>query len=446
MKTRRSFLKKLTVGAAALNYAPGVLRAGEANFLSQKAQPVRFGLIGKGTMGTSDTNTALRVEGTQLVAVCDLYDTRLKQANDTWGSDLFLTKEYKEILDRDDVDAVIVATPDHWHQQIAIEAMKAGKHVYCEKPVIHKLSEGQALIDAQKESGRLFQNGSQGMASLGNRVARELVLAGALGKINYVEAQFTRAPEELKKYVAPEDATEESIWWERFIGNAPQQAFDPQRFFAWRHWKDYGTGLAGDLFVHVLSSIHYIMDAIGPEKVYTTGGLRYYTNGYRDTPDIMLGLLDYPDKDDLGAFTVSLGANYADGVSKKWGSTDFTIVGEKGSLEVHWDSVTLRTYDDADVSTFESLATIGQGMDQPQKISSKEYAFRAEKGYKGGHYDHLYNFITGIRNQSPLVADVLFGVRTSSAALLSFDSYFRGEPIYWNAGLLKEKKRGSKRS
>ena len=438
-------MKKLTVGAAALNYAPGVLQAGEANFLSQKAQPIRLGLIGKGNMGTSDTNTALRVEGTQLVAVCDLYDARLKQAKDTWGNDLFLTKEYKEILDRDDVDAVIVATPDHWHQQIAIEAMKAGKHVYCEKPVIHKLSEGQALIDAQKESGRLFQNGSQGMASLGNRAARELVMAGALGKVNFVEAQFTRAPEELKKYEAPEDATEESIWWDRFIGNAPRHAFDPQRFFLWRYWKDYGTGLAGDLFVHVLSSIHYIMDAIGPEKVYTTGGLRYYTDGSRDTPDIMLGLLDYPDKDALGTFTVSLGANYADGVSKKWGSTDFTIVGDKGSLEVHWDNVVLRTFDDADTATFGSLKKIGQGIDQPQKISSKEYVFQAEKGYKGGHYDHLNNFITGIRNQTPLIADVLFGVRTSSAALLSFDSYFRGEPIYWNGALLKEEKKKPKK-
>src|SRR5690554_6709794 len=156
MKARRSFLKKLTLGAAALNYAPGLLQAGPVNILKNKAQSIRLGLIGKGGMGTSDTNTALRVEGTQLVAVCDLYDARLKLANETWGNDLFLTKEYKEILDRDDIDAVIVATPDHWHQQIAIEAMKAGKHVYCEKPVIHKLSEGQALIKTQQETGRLF--------------------------------------------------------------------------------------------------------------------------------------------------------------------------------------------------------------------------------------------------------------------------------------------------
>src|SRR5690606_11112787 len=308
MKARRSFLKKLTLGAAALNYAPGLLQASPVNVLKNKAQTTRLGLIGKGGMGTSDTNTALRVEGTKLVAVCDLYDARLKLAKDTWGDDLFLTKEYKEIIERDDVDAVIVATPDHWHQQIAIEAMRAGKHVYCEKPVIHKLSEGKALIKAQQETGRLFQNGSQGMASIGNRAAKELLLAGAIGKINYVEAQFTAAPQDLKKYVAPDDATTESIWWDRFLGNAPKHAFDPQRFFVWRNWKDYGTGLAGDLFVHVLSSIHFITDAVGPEKVYTTGGLRYYTDGYRDTPDIMLGLLDYPDKNDLGAFTVSLGA------------------------------------------------------------------------------------------------------------------------------------------
>lgn len=441
MTARRSFLKKLVLGTATLNYAPGLLQAKGSTVLKHNEKPIRLGLIGKGTMGTGDTNTALRVEGTQLVTVCDLYDARLEQAKAAWGNELFLTKEYKEVLNRDDVDAVIIATPDHWHQQIAIEAMNAGKHVYCEKPVIHKLSEGKALIAAQKQTGRLFQNGSQGMASLGNRAARELILAGVLGKVNYVEAQFTKAPMELGHYEVPEDATEKSIWWERFIGDAPDHAFDPQRFFYWRLWKDYGTGLAGDLFVHVLSSIHYIMDTAGPEKAYTTGGLQYYTDGFRDVPDVMLGLLDYPDKDGLGAFTVSLGANYADGVSKKWGSTDFTIVGDKGALEVHWDNVVLKTHNDTDTSTFESLSKIGQGIDQPQKISSKEYLFQAEQGYKGGHYDHWHNFISGIRNNTPLTADVLFGVRSSAAALISFNSYFEGQPIYWNAESLKEEKR-----
>jgi predicted dehydrogenase len=352
----------------------------------------------------------------------------------------FTTKEYKEILSRKDVDAVIIATPDHWHQPIAIEAMNAGKHVYCEKPVIHKLNEGKALIEAQRKTGVKFQVGSQGMASLGNRAARLLVQQGVIGPVNFVDGQFTSAPGRLNAFTAPEDASEETIWWSRFLGNAPKKPFNPQHFFAWRNWKDYGTGIAGDLFVHVLSSIHYIMDAEGPEKVYTTGGLRHYTDGLRDTPDVMLGYFDYPDRNNLGAFTVQLGANYVDGVSKKWGSMDFKIVGSKGTLDVGWDKVVLKTMEDVNPKDLEVLEQLGQGMNAPEKISPREYVFHAEKGYKGGHYDHHFNFINGIRNNTPLTADVLFAVRTAAPALLSFESYLRKDAIQWDAQKLKIKK------
>jgi predicted dehydrogenase len=391
-------------------------------------------------MGTSNTHTALSVQGVKLVGVCDLYDKRLKDAKAQWGNDLFTTKEYKEILSRKDVDAVIIATPDHWHQPIAIEAMNAGKHVYCEKPVIHKLNEGKALIEAQRKTGVKFQVGSQGMASLGNRAARLLVQQGVIGPVNFVDGQFTSAPGRLNAFTAPEDASEETIWWSRFLGNAPKKPFNPQHFFAWRNWKDYGTGIAGDLFVHVLSSIHYIMDAEGPEKVYTTGGLRHYTDGLRDTPDVMLGYFDYPDRNNLGAFTVQLGANYVDGVSKKWGSMDFKIVGSKGTLDVGWDKVVLKTMEDVNPKDLEVLEQLGQGMNAPEKISPREYVFHAEKGYKGGHYDHHFNFINGIRNNTPLTADVLFAVRTAAPALLSFESYLRKDAIQWDAQKLKIKK------
>ncbi|WP_231960441.1 Gfo/Idh/MocA family protein [Petrimonas mucosa] len=401
---------------------------------------INIALIGKGGMGTSNTHTALSVQGVKLVGVCDLYDKRLKDAKAQWGNDLFTTKEYKEILSRKDVDAVIIATPDHWHQPIAIEAMNAGKHVYCEKPVIHKLNEGKALIEAQRKTGVKFQVGSQGMASLGNRAARLLVQQGVIGPVNFVDGQFTSAPGRLNAFTAPEDASEETIWWSRFLGNAPKKPFNPQHFFAWRNWKDYGTGIAGDLFVHVLSSIHYIMDAEGPEKVYTTGGLRHYTDGLRDTPDVMLGYFDYPDRNNLGAFTVQLGANYVDGVSKKWGSMDFKIVGSKGTLDVGWDKVVLKTMEDVNPKDLEVLEQLGQGMNAPEKISPREYVFHAEKGYKGGHYDHHFNFINGIRNNTPLTADVLFAVRTAAPALLSFESYLRKDAIQWDAQKLKIKK------
>lgn len=438
MQNRREFLKKTAIAAVAFNSASSLFSEAEgklAKNVKTSISPnsmINIALIGKGGMGTSNTRTALSVDGVKLVGVCDLYDKRLKDAKAQWGNELFITKDYKEILLRKDIDAVIIATPDHWHQPIAIEAMKAGKHVYCEKPVIHKLSEGKALIETQKKSGVLFQVGSQGMASLGNRAARLLVQQGIIGPVNFVDGQFTAAPGRLNAFTAPDDASEETIWWNRFLGNAPKIPFTPQHFFAWRNWKNYGTGIAGDLFVHVLSSIHYIMDAIGPEKVYTTGGIRYYTDDLRDTPDIMLGYFDYPDRNNLGAFTVQLGANYVDGVSRKWGSMDFRIVGSRGSLDVGWDKVVLKTTEDVNTRDFEVLGQLGQGMNVPEKVSPREFVFHAEKGYKGGHFDHHFNFINGIRNNIPLTADVLFAVRTAAPALLSYESYLRNEAIEWD--------------
>lgn len=446
MYGRRNFIKNLLIGTVAANQIPSILAAKvpEKNVFNRgfasSQSSIRIALIGKGGMGTADTNTALSVGGINLVGVCDLYDRRLNEAKEQWGNQLIVTKEYREILALKDVDAIIIATPDHWHQQIAIDAMRAGKHVYCEKPVIHKLSEGKALIEAQRKSGCLFQVGSQGMASLGNRAARILIREGVIGTVNFIDGQFTGSPGELAKYLAPEDATEKTIWWDRFIGNAPKHKFDPQRFFNWRNWKDYGTGIAGDLFVHVLASVHFIMDANGPEKVYTTGGIHHYTDGSRDTPDIMLGYFDYPNKNNLGAFTVSLGANYVDGISNKWGSMDFKIVGSKGTLDVGWDKVVLKTTTDLDKNRLGALRELGQGMEEPEKVSSREFIFRAENGYKGGHYDHFFNFFNGIRNNVPLTADVLFAVRSAAPALLSSESYLQKRAIEWNADLLKIKR------
>lgn len=446
MQNRREFLKKMAIGSIALHSAPSIISASGRKLAKDVKMSIsansfiNIALIGKGGMGTSNTNTSLSVGGVKLVAVCDLYDTRLQDAKARWGKDLFLTKDYKEILARKDIDAVIIATPDHWHQAISIEAMNSGKHVYCEKPVIHKLNEGQALIDAQKKSGVLFQVGSQGMASIGNRIARLLVQQGVIGPVNFVDGQFTGAPGRLNAFKAPEDASEQTIWWSRFLGNAPKIPYNPQHFFAWRNWKDYGTGIAGDLFVHVLSSIHYIMDAKGPDRVYTTGGIRHYTDGLRDTPDVMLGYFDYPNRNNSGAFTVQLGANYVDGVSKKWGSMDFKIVGSKGTLDVGWDKVVLKTMENVDVRDFEILQQLGDSVNSPEKISDREFILNAVQGYKGGHYDHHYNFINGIRNNTPLVADVLFAVQTAAPALLSYESYSRKKAIVWDAQNLKIKK------
>jgi len=436
---RREFIKKVVGGGLATAAFPHIIFGKEsvranrqATYPVQDAKSVRIALIGKGSQGSSDTRQALRSPGVKLVAVCDLYDARLAAAKKEWGDDVAVTREYKDILSRNDVDAVIIGTSDHWHQKISIEAMKAGKHVYCEKPVIHKIHEAKDLIKAQAETKQIFQGGSQGMASMGNRKAKQLVQSGAIGKVNFVEAAFTSGPR--RPCNAPDGVSSADIWWERYVMNA-KTPFAPERFFCWRHWKDYGTGLAGDLFVHVLSSLHYITGATGPEKVYTTGDV----DGVGDTPYIMLGYFDYPDRNGIGAFKVALTANNADGVTKKWGSTDFTVVGNEGTLKVEWDKVTLKKNRKVSAADFGGLTAIGKEIDRPAQISDNELLFE-EKGYNNCHFDHVSRFIEAIRNRSQVEADVHFAVQTAAPAILCFESYLSGKPVFWDADRLITKK------
>ena len=441
MEHRRQFIKIMMAGGVAASAFPHLILGKETinpqsirKIQMQDVSLIRLALIGKGNQGTGDTRAALQVPGVKLVAVCDLYEARLHAAKTEWGDDIFTTRDYKEIISRNDVDAVIVATSDHWHKQISIEAMKAWKHVYCEKPVIHKIFEAKELVKAQQISGCVFQSGSQGIASIGNRKAKQLVQSGAIGKVNLVEAAFTSAPRSGCSRI-PEGIGPADIWWDRYIMNAPKVPFEPSRFFCWRNWKDYGTGIAGDLFVHVLSSLQYIMNVNGPEKVYTTGN----PDGVGDTPYIMLGYFDYPAKNGMPPFKAALTANYADAVSKKWGSLDFTIIGSEGTVRVEWDKVTLKKPRAVSASDFSGLAPIGNNIDRPQQINNTELLF-VENGYNRCHVDHFTNFFDGIRKKAKVEADVMFAVQTAVPAVMCFESYFSGKPIYWDSDNLKTKK------
>lgn len=442
---RRGFLKNLSMATGGVLAGGMLAQSASAAYVERIRREILEGktygandkinlaLIGAGGMGSSDTNTALKVPGVKLVAVCDLYDGRLNDAKTKWGKDLFTTKHYKDILNRSDVDAVIIGTPDHWHKQISIDAMAAGKHVYCEKPMVHGVDEGPAVIAAQQKYNRVFQVGSQGLASLGNEKARELLKDGAIGKLNYAEGFWARrAPVEVWQYPIPEDASEQTVDWETFVSNTTHRPFDKMRFFRWRNYRDYGTAMAGDLFVHLFSSLHFITNSVGPDHIYATGGLRYWNDG-REVPDVLIGTFDYPERTAHPGFNLSLRCNFVDGTS---GTTYLRLIGSEGAMDVEWDRVTLRrnkSFDSHDPFMEAQLAKAGKSQETRKKMLPPEsFVFQAEEGYKGAHYDHFNNFFTAIRNNSTVVEDAVFGYRAAAPALLCNDSYYSHKPIQWD--------------
>ena len=439
--SRRNFLKTLATTSAAMTVGVNTLSAAPKQTMITSMQRHGFGandqiniaLIGAGGMGTQDTITALKVPGTKLVAVCDLYEGRLKDAKTKWGADLFTTRSYKEILNRKDIDAVIIATPDHWHQQISIDALRAGKHVYCEKPMVHAITEGAAVIKAQKETGKIFQVGSQGVSSLGNEKARELLADGVIGELNYAEGFWARhSPTGAWQYPIPTDASPQTVDWDTYVSNTNKRPFDATRFFRWRNYLDYGTGMSGDLFVHLFSSLHFITNSLGPNKIYAAGGLRYWKDG-REVPDVLLGTFDYPKTTAHPDFNLSLRCNFIDGTS---GTTYLKLVGSQGSMDITWDSVTVKrnkTVASDDPFMVEQMKKAGKPVSDRKKIlMPEEYTFTAEKDYLGGPYDHFANFFNAIRTNGKIMEDASFGFRAAAPALLCNDSFNQDTAIRWN--------------
>lgn len=438
---RRKFLQQLGLAGAGVVAGTQALQAAPnatTEWLQRAAPgmgadaPIRMGLIGAGGMGTEDMKTALQHAGVTITAVCDLYKGRIEAAKQRWGSGLFTTNDHKELLKRSDVDAVIIGTPDHWHMPITVDALLAGKHVYVEKPMVHSVGEGLKLIDAWKKSGKICMVGSQGLSSLGNEKAKELLESGAIGNLNYAEGFWARmSPEGAWQYNIPADASPQTVDWNRYEIQK-KNAFDPLRFFRWRNYLDYGTGMSGDLFVHLFSSLHFITSTLGPTKIAAMGGLRYWKDG-RDVPDVLLGMFDYPEAKAHPAFNLSLRCNFVDGTS---GTTYLKLVGSKGSMDVKWEEVVVRLNSGTETTDPFLAAKAGENTGGSEKrakiLPPKETIYRAENNWKGAHYDHFGNLFRAIRQGGTVVEDPVFGFRACAPALLCNDSYFAGKFINWD--------------
>lgn len=446
MPTRRHFLETVSVSPALAAAAAAQTRPRSPN------DKIRFATIGVGIMGSGDTRTALETGLTELVAVADVYQGRLTRAQEVWGKQIAVTRDYRELLERPDIDAVVIATPDHLHARIAIDALNKGKDVYVEKPMVQKAADGHAVIEAARKNNRILQVGSQRVSSIIYAKAKELLAKGSIGEINMIEAWNDRnSALGAWQYTLPTDASPETVDWDKFIGSAPKRPFEPLRMFRWRNYQDYGTGVAGDLFVHLLSGIHFVTNSNGPNRIFATGGLRFWKDG-RDVPDVQVGLYDYPKTARHPAFNMTLRTNF---VSGGGGSQGFRFIGKEGILTIQGRGASLslsRTPGETEpgymIETFAKATQERYLKDYrakypPQRASAASMkgteieSFSAPRGYEDS-LDHHRNFWEAVRSRKPVVEDATFGLRAAGPALATNVSYFENRVVTWDPETMKE--------
>ncbi len=459
--TRRKFLKHLTgttlaIGAGSLSSLAAQEKNEETILQYQKHfssnDKINIAVIGMGIMGNNNAATALKVPGVEMVAVCDLYTGRLERAKELYGKDLFVTNDYRKILQRPGIDAVIIASCDQWHARITKDALKNGKHVYCEKPMVHYINEGLDVINAQKASGKVMQVGSQYVSNIVFQKAHELYKSGEIGKLNIVNAVYDRQDAlGAWEYTMPTDASPATVDWDRYIEGMAKIPYDPKKFFWWRNYKEFGTGVAGDLFVHLLSGTHVITDSKGPEKIYASGQLCYWKDG-RNVPDVMAGIMQYPETPEHAPFQLTLQVNFVSGTG---GSETTRFVGDEGTININGDSLTvhhskmpqapgiggwdtLQTYPEAMQQTLKSHYDQKYSPEQQKRAATPDLTFKEPDNYDA-HLQHHINFFDSVRNGKPVVEDAVFGFRAAAPALACNESYFKNKIIHWDPVAMKVK-------
>lgn len=451
---RRKFLQTLSaagvIGAAATKANAKNSPSVYYNKTKGPNDKIRVAAIGMGIIGFYNMNEVIKLDNIEFVAAADCYDGRLTRCKEKYGKDLITTRDYRELYSRNDIDAVIINTPDHWHTQLAVEAMEAGKHVHIEKPMVQKIPDGHRIIKAQEKTGKVVQVGSEGFRSPLFEKAKSLLKDGAIGQLTMVESLVSRnSGIGAWQYSIPSDASPKTIDWEMFLGPAPKMAFDADRFFRWRKYWDYGTGVSGDMFVHRLSGLHYMLDAVGPNQIMATGGVRYWNDG-REAPDVITALLEYPETSNHDAFTCILKANFADGSG---GAYAYRFIGSHGLIEINYGKLTLKTYKrstpnvDYLVNGYNSVFTFAEDQRNvfreeftkykvkeevaAKKEESGDMEYKTPKGYNDDNM-HFGHFFDVIRNGGSIIQNPVFGLRACAPTLVANQSSRDGKGYLWN--------------
>jgi predicted dehydrogenase len=326
---RREFIKRSAATSAGAALAAHLKTSAEAKPTFPQDSPngrVTVGFIGTGARAQQLMDEMRGIAGLEVIALCDAYRGRLERAGERVRGKAKVYRDHQELLASSGVDAVFVVTPDHLHKTHVLAALNAGKDVYCEKPMTYRVDEGLEIIEAVKKTKRVLQVGSQGISSAIQQKARDVIASGKLGQITMIRASYNRnTAGGAWIYPIPPDASPETVNWEMFLGNAPKKPFNLEHFFRWRCYEDYSGGVATDLFVHLLTTVHFIMGAKMADAVVAMGSLDRW-RGSRDTPDTLNAVVRYPE-----GFTLNLSATLNNESASESG---VQILGTKGTLQL----------------------------------------------------------------------------------------------------------------
>lgn len=291
---------------------------------------IDVGVIGCGGRARRLLQSLVQIPGVRIAAIADVWDRSLEAGRKTADPKAFLTRHYEEVLSRKDIDAVLIASPDHWHVPMTVHACEAGKDVYVEKPLTHDLSEGQRVIAAEKNSGRIVQVGTQQRSMPHLIKAREIVRSGKLGAIHKVHMTWNRNTPRATSASVNVDPS--SVDWKGFLGNAPAQPFEPYRFRNWRWFWDFGGGIFTDLMVHWLDTVTWMMDLDTPASAVAIGD-NFHARDLWQTPDTVQGLLSYPARE-LQAYFEGTFVNARNAAMTEVMGTEATLYLDRGRYEV----------------------------------------------------------------------------------------------------------------
>jgi predicted dehydrogenase len=353
---------------------------------------------------------------------------------EAWGADVPTPRDYRSLLDRKDVDAVIVAVPDHQHRRVVLDAVAAGKDVYCEKPMSHNVADGLEMVKAVQSGKRVFQCGSQRVSSIVYKKAAEIYASGRLGEVHYIEGHSDRnTPSGAWVYPIAPDATPQTVDWAVFLRDAPARPFDPVRFFRWRCFSDYGEGVAGDLYVHLLSGMQCVTGInAAPSRASSAGSLTHFKDG-RDFPDLLATLYDYP------GMTVNLHCNQNNEAGEA-----IVFYGQEATMVIDGNTLTVTPQDTAPRPEGYSLngwtaAMKKQYMDEwraahptpPAKLREVE-SYSVPRGYDDTA-DHLAAFFHAVETRERVPEDEVFGNNAAIACHMANHSFFHRSVATWDA-------------